>query len=110
MPRDAQTAGGRQAQTQRQTTADEVLKNRVKGVVVDDGFIFAGGTEACFQEAELNGNLMSDLTGALLQRAADMQALRKDFHKLQADFMVELFGPQEEASPTEEECAVVDGK
>ena len=68
MPRDLQTAGGRQAKTQRQLTAEDIFRNNVDGINVDDGFIFVGGQAAFFPEAELRGDLMSDLTGWSLTR------------------------------------------
>ena len=110
MPRDLQTAGGRQAKTQRQLTAEDIFTNNVDGINVDDGFIFAGGKAAFFQEAKLKGDLMSDLSGALLEKAADMQAMRKEFYALQVDHIVELFGPQDGIAPRKEETAVSDGK
>jgi len=110
LPRDLQTAAGRQAKTQRQLTAEDIFRNKVDGVNVDDGFIFVGGQAAFFQEAELRGDLMSDLSGALLEKAADMQAMRKEFYALQVDHIVELFGPQDGIAPSEEEIAVSDGK
>lgn len=83
----------------------------VDGVTVDDAFIFAGGRDEFYREAGCEADVVGqrEISAAKLQTANDMLALRRDFDKMQASHVVNLFGPETGRSATPEEVAVRDG-
>jgi hypothetical protein len=101
--------GGGQAKPQRQTTQSDVTSNLVRGVDVDDGYIFAGGAQTFYSSLEMGGNLVSGLTGDFLQKASDLQVVQKSLFELQAQIITDLFGPEEGCRATEEQEEVRKG-
>ena len=104
--RERSDAAGRQAKANVVTPDAAIMDSLVKGVTVDDAFIFVGGRKEFYKYSGCEGDFAGheDISTATLQTANDMQALRKDFDNLQATHVVNLFGPEKgrEATPDEE--------